>query len=124
MSMGDMDCGDNSCLFAWKKGGMRTNGGCRCLRDASWETRRDIHLWAQKARQLIKDARAEGEAAGRYEERRAIYAKASQMAMACDQGETPHGLDGAEAIRDLQDWMIKRGKCYEGTGEERDDGTP
>ncbi len=26
------DCGDNSCLFAGKnKGGMRTNGGCRCI---------------------------------------------------------------------------------------------
>lgn len=25
------DCGDNSCHFATKKGGMRTNGGCRCL---------------------------------------------------------------------------------------------
>lgn len=25
------DCGDNSCRFAIKKGGMRTNGGCRCL---------------------------------------------------------------------------------------------
>lgn len=25
------DCGDNSCIFAGKgKGGMRTNGGCRC----------------------------------------------------------------------------------------------
>lgn len=26
-----MDCGDNSCLFAEAKGGMRTNGGRRCL---------------------------------------------------------------------------------------------
>jgi hypothetical protein len=26
-----IDCGDNSCRFAVKKGGMRTNGGCRCL---------------------------------------------------------------------------------------------
>lgn len=26
-----MDCGDNSCMFAETKGGMRTNGGCRCL---------------------------------------------------------------------------------------------
>ncbi len=26
----DIDCGDNSCRFARKKGGMRTNGGCRC----------------------------------------------------------------------------------------------
>jgi len=25
-----IDCGDNSCLFADKIGGMRTNGGCRC----------------------------------------------------------------------------------------------
>jgi len=24
------DCGDNSCLYAKNKGGMRTNGGCRC----------------------------------------------------------------------------------------------
>lgn len=27
----EMDCGDNSCLFAKTRGGMRTNGGCRCL---------------------------------------------------------------------------------------------
>lgn len=28
------DCGDNSCLFGGRgKGGMRTNGGCRCFRD-------------------------------------------------------------------------------------------
>jgi hypothetical protein len=27
-----LDCGDNSCMFkARGKGGMRTNGGCRCL---------------------------------------------------------------------------------------------
>jgi hypothetical protein len=25
-----MDCGDNSCVFATNKTGMRTNGGCRC----------------------------------------------------------------------------------------------
>ena len=25
-----LDCGDNSCSFAEKRGGMRTNGGCRC----------------------------------------------------------------------------------------------
>lgn len=24
------DCGDNSCLYAEKRTGMRTNGGCRC----------------------------------------------------------------------------------------------
>ena len=26
-----LDCGDNSCRFALRKGGMRTNGGCRCF---------------------------------------------------------------------------------------------
>lgn len=25
-----LDCGDNSCMYAPKRGGMRTNGGCRC----------------------------------------------------------------------------------------------
>lgn len=25
-----LDCGDNSCLFARKKSGARTNGGCQC----------------------------------------------------------------------------------------------
>jgi hypothetical protein len=24
------DCGDNSCRYSPNKGGMRTNGGCRC----------------------------------------------------------------------------------------------
>lgn len=27
----ELDCGDNSCLFAKTRGGMRTNGGCQCL---------------------------------------------------------------------------------------------
>lgn len=28
------DCGDNSCLFGGQgKGGMRTNGGCRCFKE-------------------------------------------------------------------------------------------
>lgn len=26
----DLDCGDQSCLYAMNHGGMRTNGGCRC----------------------------------------------------------------------------------------------
>lgn len=28
-----LDCGDNSCRFKEATGGMRTNGGCRCLGD-------------------------------------------------------------------------------------------
>lgn len=30
-----LDCRDNSCLFATKKDGMRTNGGCRCFRSSA-----------------------------------------------------------------------------------------
>lgn len=65
MAMGDMDCGDNSCVFAWKKGGMRTNGGCRCLQDLPHDQRRDINLWAQRARQEIRDAEQRGREAER-----------------------------------------------------------
>ena len=36
MSDIEIDCGDNSCLFAPSKGGMRTNGGCRCLENAGF----------------------------------------------------------------------------------------
>jgi hypothetical protein len=27
----ELDCGDNSCMFAKKKVGMRTNSGCQCF---------------------------------------------------------------------------------------------
>ena len=32
----EIDCGDNSCAFATNKGGMRTNGGCRCFSNAGF----------------------------------------------------------------------------------------
>ena len=31
-----IDCGDNSCRFATNRGGMRTNGGCRCFENAGF----------------------------------------------------------------------------------------
>ena len=33
-------CGDNSCIFACirKRGGMRTNGGCRCFKNLQLNT--------------------------------------------------------------------------------------
>jgi hypothetical protein len=35
-----MDCGDNSCEFEGRgRGGMRTNGGCYCLKDMDWPKR-------------------------------------------------------------------------------------
>lgn len=43
------DCGDNSCLFGGRgKGGMRTNGGCRCFRDVRPDMKRIFieRIWA------------------------------------------------------------------------------
>ena len=53
-----MDCGDNSCSFAPKKGGMRTNGGCRCL-DAV-----EDRALARAIRRAFQDARTDGYRAG------------------------------------------------------------
>ncbi len=58
--MNELDCGDNSCLFAERKGGMRTNGGCRCLDELPADRRRvaTAHILAlgaevQRQRELI-----------------------------------------------------------------------
>lgn len=45
-ALAKLDCGDNSCRFAQTKGGMRTNGGCVCLRDIDKSVRLEIHkIW-------------------------------------------------------------------------------
>jgi len=54
-----LDCGDNSCWFARPeaKGGMRTNGGCRCLRDyvpSKLATR--VHVTWQIAMRELREA--------------------------------------------------------------------
>lgn len=56
-----MDCGDNSCLFARIKGGMRTNGGCRCLDQLGVERKaqRVIKRWALEMVCKVKDLEAE-----------------------------------------------------------------
>lgn len=38
MDKRELDCGDNSCVFAVKKGGMRTNGGCGCFQNAGFSS--------------------------------------------------------------------------------------
>ena len=44
--MSVVDCGDNSCLFKKPKTGMRTNGGCRCYQNGTWNTESRIALQA------------------------------------------------------------------------------
>lgn len=50
-----VDCGDNSCRFALKKGGMRTNGGCHCLETRSQINATPIEKLAIMQTQLIRE---------------------------------------------------------------------
>lgn len=52
-NLANLDCGDNSCLFASEKTGMRTNGGCRCL------GARSLHGKTQALKALAREALAE-----------------------------------------------------------------
>lgn len=52
------DCGDNSCLFGGRgKGGMRTNGGCRCFKDVRPDMKRVFieRMWNALALSATKD---------------------------------------------------------------------
>lgn len=52
-----LDCGDNSCYFMENgKGGMRTNGGCRCFNDPlkRVEIRKRLQLF-EKMRNILLD---------------------------------------------------------------------
>jgi hypothetical protein len=55
------DCGDNSCLFAEKKGGMRTNGGCRCFCKEADDRKafRELYRYARQLRQALREAESE-----------------------------------------------------------------
>ena len=52
-----LDCGDNSCMFKKRDrmGGMRTNGGCRCLWDLPPPQRRVITRLLQIIK-LVQDS--------------------------------------------------------------------
>ncbi len=64
LGWGTVDCGDNSCLFAESRTGMRTNGGCRCFDEIDRVQRRILLAWAQRQGRLHKEAIAAAEARG------------------------------------------------------------
>lgn len=53
--MEPLDCGDHSCDFAKDKSGMRTNGGCRCLKPLADTQRHKIKM-AFRAMEKERDA--------------------------------------------------------------------
>ena len=51
------DCGDNSCMFAGRgKGGMRTNGGCRCYHNMADEFTTKVMIVQNELQTMIEDA--------------------------------------------------------------------
>lgn len=55
-----LDCGDSGCYFALSKGGMRTNGGCRCFANAGFSkgmhaTAREMLLEVLKLRARVAE---------------------------------------------------------------------
>lgn len=77
-----LDCGDNSCLFATRRGGMRTNGGCRCIErllDAAVAREREEHP-------VLCD----------------VLMIADEMAADIDCEKTPGGL---EHMGDVREWF-------------------
>lgn len=56
-----IDCGDSSCIFATSRSGMRTNGGCRCLRDLPHDMQRDLRRLFLDMSAEITELRAENE---------------------------------------------------------------
>lgn len=61
----NIDCGDNSCLYAPKKKGMRTNGGCRCVenngRRVEFFLRQNYHTALRRIEELEKEIQATAE---------------------------------------------------------------
>ena len=56
------DCGDNSCYFAKERGGMRTNGGCRCSQNHPKEVERyarQLRMIAEANALLIENLKLE-----------------------------------------------------------------
>ena len=57
-----MGCGDNSCVVA-QRGGMATNGGCRC---EPFELRRALQYWKRRAQfleetiRIMKEGQSDG----------------------------------------------------------------
>lgn len=49
-----LDCLDNTCHFKGRgPGGMRTNGGCRCLRDTPRELKRELIIFYRDNKHLL-----------------------------------------------------------------------
>jgi len=58
-----LNCGDHSCRFARDKSGMRTNGGCRCLKALDESLRQRIHATFHVLEQEVERLKDQGKTA-------------------------------------------------------------
>jgi len=56
----NLDCGDSSCRYAINRGGMRTNGGCRCSDNDGRKVERFLLRNYHKALLEIKELKGKG----------------------------------------------------------------
>ena len=88
------DCGDNSCWFATAKGGMRTNGGCRCYDRSDLAGRRYATLMHASRTDIPKLIAAL---------RRAVEGLEKYRCSNCDRGYADcMGYIACEALADIE----------------------
>lgn len=54
----NLDCGDNSCKYKKSKGGMRTNGGCRCARNHPNDVEQYLNRKCHQLELMVESYRA------------------------------------------------------------------
>ena len=86
-----LDCGDNSCLYAPKKTGMRTNGGCRCAYNNTTLTQLYWRQRDSKQVRFIKD----------------LFPYIKEMREALEKYKQLNGLTGPadQALKSLDDFV-------------------
>jgi hypothetical protein len=90
------DCGDNSCLFGGRgKGGMRTNGGCRCFKDVRPDMRR---IFIERMWQAINTG-------SETKDRKAILLEAAEICRG-EHLEDPQDFDDAAYDQGVTDCVV------------------
>lgn len=89
------DCGDNSCLFGGRgKGGMRTNGGCRCFKDLLPTSKR---IFVERMWSALSSQSATVPMGGQHS---IINAEGRELPAVTSASRQPTGEDPATALQD------------------------
>jgi len=121
METDELDCGDNSCLFAVTRGGgMGTNGGCCCLDTVDRDLRRRITRRFQRDRAALAASRAQ--CAALAEALEAISTAGNGHALLQDFADDPDDELAPDALEIKGAWLKVRAAIAayrEGKGESK-----